>query len=61
MAEPRLYKACDQCRSIAFKRARICCVCGAYRFDEDPVAVIATAKETQYSPFPLTMGTVPRI
>ena len=60
IAEPHLYKACDQCRSILFKRAKICCICGAHRFNEGPV-VLATAKEMQLSPFPMTAGIVPRI
>ncbi len=59
--EAERFKVCDQCRSISFKHAGACSVCGAYRFIEDPAAVRATAQEMGAHPFPQTSGTVPRI
>jgi len=55
------FKVCEQCRSISFKPAATCSVCGAYRFDEDPAAVRATAREMAANAFPITSGTVPRM
>jgi hypothetical protein len=54
------FKVCDQCRSISYKTAQTCTVCGAYRFNEDPEAVRDTAQEMGANPFPITSGTVPR-
>jgi uncharacterized paraquat-inducible protein A len=55
------FKVCDQCRSISYKQASTCPVCGAYRFSEDREFVQETAKEMGRNPFPITSGTVPRI
>ncbi len=55
------FKVCEQCRSISFKHASTCSVCGAYRFNEDSRAVRATAKEMAANAFPTTSGTVPRM
>ena len=56
----RRFKVCEQCRSISYKSAQVCSVCGAYRFDEDPEIVRSTAKEMGANPFPTTSATVPR-
>ena len=61
VADAGKYKVCDQCRSIAFKRARICGVCGTYRFDETPEYLRETAREARKSPIPFTAGVAPRI
>lgn len=60
MVEVERFKVCDQCRSISFKQAQTCSVCGAYRFVEDPEIVCGTAREMGANPFPITAGTVPR-
>lgn len=61
IVEVSRFKVCDQCRSISYKHAQTCNVCGAYRFDEDPDTVRKTAKEMGANPFPTTIGTVPRL
>jgi hypothetical protein len=61
LVEATQYKVCDQCRSILYRQATHCTVCGAYRFDESPDRVRATAREMGGNPFPVTSGTVPRI
>jgi len=58
---PNLYKVCDQCRSIAIKAASACPMCHAYRWQENPEDVKATALASSMSAFPLTSGVVPRI
>jgi hypothetical protein len=60
IVEADRFKVCDQCRSISFKQASTCSVCGAYRFLEDPTVVSGTAREMGSNPFPITAGTVPR-
>jgi recombinational DNA repair protein RecR len=55
------FKVCDQCRSISYKRAQTCTVCGAYRFNDKPALVSKTAREMGANPFPTTSGTVPRL
>ncbi len=59
--EAERFKLCTQCLSIAFKRARICPICRAYRFTEDRTMIEITAGIIAKHPFPLTRGTVPRI
>ncbi len=54
-------KVCTQCLSIAFRRARVCPICKAYRFSEDETMVEVTAGVMAKHAFPLTAGTVPRI
>ncbi len=61
LAQAERYKVCDQCRSISLKQAGFCKVCGAYRFNEDPVTVRSTAKEMGAHPFPNTSAVVPRV
>jgi hypothetical protein len=61
IAQPGLYKVCDQCRSINTQPAHKCHVCGAYRWNNDPVLVADTAREMGYNPFPVTAGVVPRL
>ncbi len=60
ISEVTRFKVCEQCRSIFYKSAQVCSVCGAYRFEDEPTAVRATAKEMGASPFPITSATVPR-
>ncbi len=55
------FKVCDQCRSISYKRAQACSVCGAYRFEERPEIVRKAAREMGSHPFPRTSGTIPRL
>ncbi len=61
LASVEQFKVCEQCRSISYKRAQTCTVCGAYRFDERPALVGKTAREMGARPFPTTSGTVPRL
>jgi hypothetical protein len=61
LAEVDQFKVCDQCRSISYKRAQTCSVCGAYRFEERPEIVSKFAQEMGAHPFPRTSGTVPRL
>jgi hypothetical protein len=60
LAEPHLYKVCDQCRSISFRTCGLCPICHGYRWDESREALIETAKTIGTTPFPLTAGTVPK-
>ena len=55
------FKVCDQCSSIAVKNARVCPLCGAYRFDESIATVRRVANFSGTCPFPLTSAFVPRI
>jgi hypothetical protein len=61
IANPGLYKACDQCHSISQLNARICFVCGAYRFDESRETVILVSQIIGSSTFPFIAGVVPRL
>jgi hypothetical protein len=60
LAEPHLYKVCDQCRSISYITYGLCPICHCYRWDSSPEFVITTANIIGSTPFPLTAGTVPR-
>ncbi len=55
------FKVCSACLSIALNRARVCPVCGAYRFFYSPEAVRAVALFMHAAPWPRTAGTVPRL
>jgi hypothetical protein len=55
------FKVCEQCNSISYKSASSCSVCGAYRFEEDPLQVREIARLMGANPFPITSGTVPRL
>jgi len=61
VARPYEYKVCDQCRSIAFAKARVCAVCHAYRWNESVNFVVRVARQIGENPFPLTAGVVPRL
>ncbi len=61
IVELEKFKVCGQCRSISYKHAATCVVCGAYRFNEAPEAVRRTARKMGSNPFPVTSGIVPRI
>lgn len=58
---PENFKVCEQCNSIAVKKAGICPHCHAYRWLEDKLDVQATAMVTGKFPFPTTSPIVPRI
>jgi hypothetical protein len=60
LAKLRLYKVCDQCRSISFRTCGLCPICHGYRWDESREGLIETAKIIGTTPFPLTAGTVPK-
>lgn len=61
MGQSDQFKVCSQCRSILYKHAAVCSVCGAYRFNANPALVRKTAAVMGGNPFPVTSGTVPRI
>jgi hypothetical protein len=44
IATPHQYKVCEGCDSIVAERVATCPNCFGYRFDENPVSVIAQAK-----------------
>ena len=54
------FKVCEQCLSIAFKRAPICPLCHAYSWFDAPGAVEVIAKYSAKQPFPLTAAVAPR-
>jgi hypothetical protein len=60
-AAPGKYKECDQCRAIGPRQWRVCKLCGAYRFHEDPEVILKTVAEMATRPMPLSAGVVPRI
>jgi hypothetical protein len=60
LAEPHDHKVCDQCRSVSRKSARICPICGTYRFHSSKRIVVKVAKLIRASPFPYSAGVVPR-
>jgi RNA polymerase subunit RPABC4/transcription elongation factor Spt4 len=59
-AEVASYKECDHCRAILQVQLGICPQCSCYRFNADPDAVLATVKEMEKSPFPMSVGVPPR-
>ena len=44
VAQPANYKVCEGCDSIVKKHVSTCPNCHGYRFEDDPVVVVATAK-----------------
>ena len=45
---PDLYKICEGCDSILFKKTIICPSCKSYRFNEDEDYIINTATELAF-------------
>lgn len=58
-AEPQRYKVCRICCSIIHKPARVCLVCGGYRWETRAAGIIAVADKAATSPFPFTLGYAP--
>jgi hypothetical protein len=61
VAHPEVYKVCDQCWSISKRGARVCPICGAWRWDRTPERVIEISRLMAKNPFPVTAGVVPRL
>lgn len=61
LAEPYLYKVCDQCGSAVRQMAPICPACHAYRFNHKVDDLVAACDAMVQTAFPKTSGTVPRI
>jgi hypothetical protein len=58
-ADPRKYKVCLGCSSIAFRISAVCPVCKAYRWDKSRRAVVNAATEAAKHIFPATLGYAP--
>ncbi len=43
-AQPKDYKVCEGCDSIVKKRVATCPNCHGYRFEDDPLLIVAQAK-----------------